>query len=359
MNKKKSIQIGNHTISDENPTYFIADIAANHDGDIERAKKLIKLAKESGADAVKFQHHDVKKYVSDYGFKKLGNKFSHQSKWEKSIFEVYKDAEVPRSWTEELREYCDEIDVTFFTTPYDLDTVDYINSFVPAFKIGSGDVAWHAMLEKIAKTNKPVLFATGAATIQEVVNAVKIIKKYNQNIILMQCNTNYTGNDENFKYINLRVLETYKTLFPELILGLSDHTHGGVTVIGAVALGAKVVEKHFTDDTSRKGPDHPFSMDPESWRKMVDDTRLLESSLGSTIKKVEDNEKETVVLQRRAVRVIENIKQGEEITFDKIEFQRPCPTDALNINEVDKILGKKANLDIENGDYLRIHSIKW
>ena len=123
----KEIEIGNHTIGYNHPTYFIADIAANHDGSLERAKKLILLAKESGADAVKFQHHDVSKYVSDYGFKNLGNKFSHQSKWKKSIFEVYKDAEVPRNWTTELKEYCEKIDVTFFTTPYDLDTVDFIN----------------------------------------------------------------------------------------------------------------------------------------------------------------------------------------------------------------------------------------
>lgn len=356
---KKDIQIGKHTIGDTHPTYFIADIAANHDGDIERAKALIKLAKESGADAVKFQHHDVKKYVSDYGFKSLGGKFSHQSKWDKSIFEVYKDAEVPRSWTEELKDYCDELDITFFTTPYDLETVDYIDQYVPAFKIGSGDVAWQAMLEKIAKTNKPVLFATGASTTQEVIDAVKVLTSLNENVILMQCNTNYTGKDENFKYINLNVLNSYKTMFPDMNLGLSDHTHGGVTVLGAVALGAKVVEKHFTDDTTRKGPDHPFSMDPASWRKMVDDTRLLESALGSSVKKVEENEEETVILQRRAIRLIKDVKKGEVITTDKIQFQRPCPKDAFNINKVEDILGKKANKDIVKGDYINLESIEW
>jgi len=355
----KTIKIGKKVVGYKQPVYFIADIAANHDGDINRAKKLIKLAKEAGADAVKFQHHDVSKYVSDFGFKNLGGKFSHQSKWDKSIFEVYKDAEVPRSWTEDLKKYCDELDITFFTTPYDLDTVDYINDYVPAFKIGSGDVAWHAMLKKIAGTNKPVLFSTGASNMQEVINAVKILTTINDNVILMQCNTNYTAKVENFKYINLNVLKTYKTLFPEMILGLSDHTHGCVTVLGAVALGARVVEKHFTDDTTRKGPDHPFSMDPKSWRKMVDDTRLLESAMGGSIKKVEDNEKETVILQRRAIRVIQDIKEGEKITKDKIQFQRPSPKDAFEINRVDEILGKEANKDIENGDYIRLNSIEW
>tara|TARA_X000000950_G_scaffold14462_1_gene15646 strand:- start:20669 stop:21742 length:1074 start_codon:yes stop_codon:yes gene_type:complete len=356
---KKEIKIGNHFIGDNHPVYFIADIAANHDGDLNRAKQLIKLAKESGADAVKFQHHDVSKYVSDYGFKNLGNKFSHQSKWKKSIFEVYKDAEVPRSWTEELKDYCNEIDITFFTTPYDLDTVDFIDPYVPAFKIGSGDVAWHAMLEKIAKTNKPVIFATGASTIQEVVDAVSIIKKYTDDFVLMQCNTNYTGDDENFKFINLNVLKTYKTLFPEVVLGLSDHTHGGVTVLGSVVLGSKVIEKHFTDDTTRDGPDHPFSMDPTSWKKMVDDTRLLELAMGSTIKKVEENEKDTVILQRRSIRTIKSLKEGEVLKITDIQFQRPCPQDAISVNDIDKIIGKTILSDIENGDYLRKQHIKW
>ena len=355
----KDIKIGKHIIGENHPTYFIADIAANHDGDIERAKSLIKLAKESGADAVKFQHHDVKKYVSDYGFKNLGGKFSHQSKWDKSIFEVYKDAEVPRSWTDELKEYCNKLDVTFFTTPYDLETVDFIDKFVPAFKIGSGDVAWHAMLNKIANTNKPVLFATGASTMQEVINAVNILTSINKNVILMQCNTNYTGKDENFKYINLNVLKTYKTLFPNIILGLSDHTHGGVTVLGSVVLGAKVIEKHFTDDTTRKGPDHPFSMDPTTWRKMVDDTRLLESAMGSSMKKVEDNEKETVILQRRAIRLVVTKQEGEVINLEDIQFQRPCPDDAISVNDFSQIIGKKLSKNKDNGDYIKMEDIIW
>ncbi|MEE3035072.1 MAG: N-acetylneuraminate synthase family protein [Bacteroidota bacterium] len=356
---RKDIKIGSRFIGDKYPTYFIADIAANHDGNIERAKKLIKLAKESGADAVKFQHHDVTKYVSDYGFKNLGSKFSHQAAWKKSIFEVYKDAEVPRSWTIELKDYCEKIDITFFTTPYDLDTVDYINEFVPAFKIGSGDIAWGAMLTKVAKTKKPVLFATGASTMQEVIDAIKTLKSINENIILMQCNTNYTGKEENFKHINLNVLKTYETLFPDTILGLSDHTHGGVTVLGAVALGAKVIEKHFTDDTTRDGPDHPFSMDPKSWKKMVDDTRLLEQAMGSSMKKVEENEAETVVLQRRAIRVIKKKSSGDILNIKDVQFQRPCPEGAISINDIHHIIGKKLKKDVKKGDCIRKEHILW
>ncbi len=359
MKKSESeIIIDGKTVGLSSPTYFIADIAANHDGNIDRAKNLIALAKESGADAVKFQHHDVRKYVSDRGFKELGGKFSHQSKWEKSIFEVYKDAEVPLSWSEELKEYCNELQITFFTTPYDLDMVDKIDPFVPAYKIGSGDVSWNEMLQKIASKRKPVIFASGAANIKEVINAYEILSKDNSNILLMQCNTNYTASEDNFNYINLNVLKTYKALFPNTVLGLSDHTHGHETVLGAVTLGARAIEKHFTDDTTRTGPDHKFSMDARTWSTMVRSTRLLERALGGTTKKVEDNEKETVVLQRRAIRVINKINNGITLERDMIEFQRPCPEDAIKPNDIDYVIGKKIKRDIQAGEYLKIDDFK-
>ena len=353
------IKIGNDLISKDSKTYFIADIAANHDGDIQRAKDLIKLAKDSGADAVKFQHHDVTKYVSDYGFKNLGGKFSHQSSWDKTIFEVYKDAEVPLDWTLELKGLCKELEIAFFSTPYDLDLVDYLDEHVPAFKIGSGDAAWHEMLEKVAKKGKPTLLATGASTIGEVQSAVDIIQKHNSQLVLMQCNTNYTADSENLKYINLNVLKTYRSMYPNMILGLSDHTHGHVTVLGAIALGARVIEKHFTDDTSRAGPDHPFSMDPNTRSRMVEDTRMLESSIGHGTKEVQTNEQETVVLQRRAIRVTRDVSQGEAFDRSIVQFQRPCPPDAISVNDINSLTGLEINKNIIHGDYLRREHFKW
>lgn len=353
-----SITIAGRKIGLDHPVYFIADIAANHDGRLDRAKDLVSLAKESGADAAKFQHHDVRKYVSDRGFRTLGGKFSHQEKWQKTVFEVYKDAEVPRTWTEELREHCEKVGITFFTTPYDLDTVDYIDPFVPAYKIGSGDVAWNAMLDKVASKGKPVLFAAGAASLAEVIEAHDRLKAANENVLLMQCNTNYTASIENFKYINLNVLKTFSALFPDTVLGLSDHTHGHETVLGAVALGARAIEKHFTDDVKRPGPDHPFSMDPAAWAAMVRSTHLLEQALGDGDKKVEANERETVVLQRRAIRVIRQVKAGEEITRKDVEFQRPCPPDGMAPNEFRFIEGRTLSRDIEEGEHLRIDAFR-
>lgn len=353
-----SISIEGRKIGLEHPVYFIADIAANHDGKIERAKDLISLAKDSGADAAKFQHHDVRKYVSDKGFKSLGGKFSHQQKWQKTVFEVYKDAEVPRSWTQQLKEHCERVGITFFTTAYDLDTVDYMDPFVPAYKIGSGDIAWNAMLDKVASKGKPVLFAAGAATLPEVINAHDRLKAANPNVLLMQCNTNYTASSENFKYINLNVLKTFAALFPETVLGLSDHTHGHETVLGAVALGARAVEKHFTDDTTRPGPDHPFSMDPKSWSAMVRSSRLLEQALGGTEKKVEANERDTVVLQRRSVRVTRRLTAGEKVTRSDVEFQRPCPPDGIVPNDFSFVEGRTLQHDVDEGMHLRLDDFR-
>ncbi len=337
------------------PVYFIADIAANHDGDLGRALALCQLAKDSGADAVKFQHHDVSKYVSDEGFKDLGGKFSHQSKWKKSIFEIYEDAEVPKTWTEKIKGFCDSIEVDFLSTPYDLDAVDHLSPYVSSVKIGSGDLNWDEMLIKCAQTNKTVLLATGACDIGEVQRAVEIFKNNRLlldelDLVLMQCNTNYTGSKDNFNYINLNVLKTYKSMFPELTLGLSDHTPGHVTVLGAVALGAKVIEKHFTDDTEREGPDHPFSMDAHTWAAMVEDTRLLEASLGVSTKDVQPNEEETVVLQRRAIRTTKDIKKGEPLV--DLQLQRPCPKNATNINRLAEVTGKESTRDIKKGDFI-------
>lgn len=359
MKFNSEIFINTSKISLDSPTYFIADIAANHDGDIDRAKSLINLAKKAGADAVKFQHHNVEKYVSDFGFKNLGDKFSHQKNWDKTIFEVYKNAEVPTEWTPILQEYSDKLGISFFSTPYDLDMVDHLTPYVSAFKVGSGDINRDDMLIKMAKTGKPVLFACGASTMEEVMHAVKVLSSHTAKIILMQCNTNYTASIENFKYINLNVLNTFKSLFPELILGLSDHTPGSITALGSVALGARVIEKHFTDDNYRLGPDHKFSMNPESWARMVTGVKTLELSLGNGIKTVEENEKETVILQRRAIRVINTLTKGTVISRQNIEFQRPAPTDCYSPNDFDEIEGKCLNQDIKKGDYLKHGNFDW
>lgn len=344
-------------ISNDSPTYFIADISANHDGSLDRAKKLIELAAKSGANAAKFQNFKAEDIVSDFGFKKIGS-FSHQSKWKKSVFETYQSASLPWEWTEELKIECDKYKIDFFSTPYDLKAVDMLNQYVDLFKLGSGDINYLDLISKIALTSKPILIATGASNLEEVYNAIKYFKNFsNQNYVLMQCNTNYTGSYENFIHINLNVINKFRKEFPDAILGLSDHTKTLTTVLGSVALGARVIEKHFTDDNKRTGPDHQFSILPEDWHTMVKRTRELELSLGTDKKIIEPNEKETVIIQRRSIRINKSLKKGDKIKEEDLIFLRPCPLNALSPDKKNMVLNKILNKDLLTGDCLTLEDI--
>jgi len=351
------IKIRERPIGLPHPTYFIADIAANHDGDLERAKELIWLAAECGADAAKFQHFGAESIVSDYGFKSLGNQQSHQAAWEESVFEVYQAASVDLNWTATLQTTCVEAGIEFFTSPYDLDRVDYVDPFVAAYKIGSGDITWHEIIRHIASKKKPVILASGASTADEVVSAVEVALNVNSQLALLQCNTNYTGLAENMRNVQLNVLRTYREMFPGMVLGLSDHTPGHATVLGAIALGARIIEKHFTDDITRSGPDHQFSMNPVAWRDMMDRSRELENALGSGVKQVEDNERETVVLQRRAIRFARSVQAGQRLSSKDLEVLRPCPSDALPPHQMDRVVGREIRVAKEAGDYLRFSEL--
>ncbi len=347
------VKIGKHVVGPDFPTYFIADISANHDGKLDRAKQLIRLAKDAGADAAKFQNFRAPKIVSDYGFKAMQGQVSHQASWKKSVFEVYSDASIPFDWTPVLKEECDKAGIDYFSSPYDFEAVDYLDPFVPAHKIGSGDVDWLEMLLHIARKGKPVILSTGAANIGEVQQAVHTVLSVNKQLVLLQCNTNYTASPVNFEHINLRVLNTYHAMFPDVVLGLSDHTGGHATVLGAVALGARVIEKHFTDDTSRIGPDHPFSMTPQTWKDMVDRTRELEKALGSADKAISDNEKDTSIVQRRCLRAARDIRAGEVFTRDMIDVLRPATPGAIKPPEIERVIGTRALADLPAGKELR------
>lgn len=350
---KSILEIQGKKIGRDYPTYFIADIAANHDGDLERAKDLIFMASEAGADAAKFQHFKAETIVSDHGFRNLGAQQSHQANWKKSVFDVYKDASVSLEWTDALKETCNKADIAFFTSPYAIDIVDRIDCYVPAYKIGSGDITWIEMVEHIASKQKPYIMATGASTMDDVQRAVSAGLAINSMLCLMQCNTNYTASLENFKYIQLNVLRVYREMYPDMVLGLSDHTPGHATVLGAVALGSRMIEKHFTDDIKRIGPDHAFSMSPKSWRDMVERTRELENALGVGIKRVEDNEKETVVLQRRAIRIVADLSVDSILKRDHLTVLRPCPEDGLPPYLMEDIVGRRVRRDISAGEHLR------
>lgn len=346
------IKIGNSEISNSSPTYFIADIAANHDGNIKRAKKLIKLSAAAGANAAKFQHFKAHTIVSKKGFENIG-KLSHQSKWKKSVYQVYKEASIDFSWTKALKKECIKNNIDFLTSPYDLNYVDDVHEYISAYKIGSGDITWTEIIKKISKKKKPVILATGASTLNDVKRAVKTILRHNKKLILMQCNTNYTNNLDNFNYINLKTLTQFNKIFGnKVILGLSDHTQGHSTVLGAVTLGARVIEKHFTDDNSRNGPDHKFSMNYKTWREMVVSTRELEKAIGDGEKKIEKNEIKSSLIQRRGVWLLKDKKKNEILHKKDIICLRPCPKNSILPYEIYKYLGKRFKRRLQKNSLL-------
>jgi N-acetylneuraminate synthase len=347
------IKFGNRTIGLNHPTYFIADIAANHDGDLERAKLLIRLAKEAGADAAKFQNFDAPKIVSDYGFRNMGGQVSHQASWKKSVVEVYRAASIPFEWTLTLMEECQEAGIDYFSSPYDFNAIDFLDPYVPVYKAGSGEIDWIEALERMASKGKPFFVATGASTIGEVQRAVHAILKINKQLVLMQCNTNYTASPDNYDHLHINVLKTYASMFPDVILGLSDHTHAVAPVLGAVTLGARVIERHFTDSNDREGPDHKFAMDPDKWARMVEETRLLERALGSADKFIAGNEQETAIVQRRCLRAARDIQAGEVFTRDMIDVLRPAATGAIKPDQIENVVGTKALHDFKYGQELR------
>lgn len=348
------IKIKDRLIGPQHPTYFIADIAANHDGDLERAKLLIRLAKEAGADAAKFQNFDAPKIVSDYGFKAMnGGQVSHQAAWKKSVVEVYRSASIPFEWTLTLMEECDEVGIDYFSSPYDFGAIDFLDQYVPVYKAGSGEIDWIEALERMASKGKPVFIATGASTIGEVQKAVRAIQKINKQLVLMQCNTNYTASPDNYDHLHLNVLKTYAAMFPDVILGLSDHTHAVAPVVGAVALGARVIERHFTDSNEREGPDHKFAMNPENWARMVHEVRLLERALGSPDKFIAANEVQTAIVQRRCLRAARDIKAGEVFTREMIDVLRPATPGAIKPDQIPEVIGTKALTDMPMGKELR------
>jgi N-acetylneuraminate synthase len=258
---------------------------------------------------------------------------------------------LPWEWTPDLKRHCAAAGIDYFSAPYDLPAVDMLDPYVDVFKIGSGDISWPEMLEHVAGKGKPVLLATGAADLADVERAMAILRAHKVPVGLMQCNTNYTGSLENFAHIHLNVLRTYRQRFPDAVLGLSDHTPGHATVLGAVALGARVVEKHFTDDNAREGPDHPFSMIAAGWRDMVDRTRELELALGSERKFVAENEKDTVVVQRRGLRATKALAAGAVLRREDVVALRPAPRDGFAPYELPALIGRRLRAAVAEGQH--------
>ena len=348
----KNFKIDGRSVGEGAPAYFIAEIGANFDGSLKKAKEYAREAKRVGADCVKIQTFKAARIVSREGFASMQLKGVHGS-WKRPVDEVFKEVEFPREWHKEFFEYCWKIGITPSTAAYDYEGVDLVDKIgIQFYKIGSGDITWLEMVEYIARKGKPLMLATGASTLAEVKDAVDVIRKTgNKKLVLMQCITNYPSK---FGSANINVLNTYREKFGA-ILGYSDHTPGDVVPLGSVALGAKVIEKHFTFDRKLKGPDHPHSMEPQEFADMVRRVRDLEAALGSSKKEVVAEESETVIVQRRGLTATKDLVKGARLKKTDIIELRP----ALGIypKYKDAVVGKTLKKSLKAGTPIRWEDI--
>lgn len=297
---------------------IIAEAGVNHNGDINLAKQLIDKAKTAGADIIKFQTFTLDSIVS---------KFAEMADYQKdnigiveSQKEMLKKITLPYEAFMELYEYCNKKNIQFLSTPFDIESIHFLNDMVPFWKIPSGEVTNYPYLVEIAKTGKPVVMSTGMCELQEIDEAIEVLKNNGTNdITLLHCNTQYPTP---YKDVNLLAMETLRNRY-KVKVGYSDHTNGIEVPIAAVALGAEVIEKHFTLDKNLPGPDHKASLEPKELAAMVSSIRNIEEALGSPNKTVSESERENIAIARKSIVAAKNIKKGEVLTVDNLTTKRP------------------------------------
>lgn len=331
-----------HEIDYRNPAYVIAEMSANHGGDIEQAKKIIKAAKEAGADCIKIQTYTADTMTID-----CDNEYFqiHGGLWDGyKLYDLYKDAYTPWEWQKDLKDYADSIEIDFLSTPFDKTSVDFLESIgVEAYKIASFELVDIPLIRYVASKKKPIIMSTGMASLAEIEDAVNAIKKEgNRDIILLKCASAYPAITDD---MNLKTMQNMAETFG-VITGVSDHSMGGVGAVCAVALGAKVIEKHFCLSRDNKTPDSEFSMEPIEFEKMVKDVRQAEMAIGKTCYGATDQERGSLVF-RRSIFAVEDIEAGDIFTENNIQVIRPG--NGLSPKYYDDLIGRKATMNIKKG----------
>lgn len=335
-------------------TFIIAEAGVNHNGNIDLAYKLINIAKKAGVDAVKFQAFKSELIVSANTERANYQKENMAHKKETQL-EMIKKLELKLESFIELKEYCDKIGIMFLSTTSDLPSTNIIDPLVPVFKVGSADLTNYPFLVNLAKRGKPIILSTGMCNIGEVESVIDIIQANQKNITsnfppisLLHCTTNYPCP---FNEVNLNAMLTLRDAF-KIPIGYSDHTVGIEVPVAAVALGATIIEKHFTLDKTMKGPDHKASLEPDELKAMVDAIRNIEDSLGDGIKKPNNSEMEIMKVARKSIVAFKEIKAGEYFNEENIAVKRPAS--GISPMEWEQIIGKTAKKDFQKDELISI-----
>jgi len=327
---------------DTSKVFIIAEAGVNHNGDIRLAYKLVDAAKEAGADAVKFQTFKAENVVSKIAEKAEYQKETTNSK--ESQFEMIKKLEFTYGDFEKLYDYCEKKNIMFLSTPFDVESARFLKELgLEIFKIPSGEITNYLLLKEIGSYKKQVILSTGMADLGEIEDALDVLIENGtkrENITVLHCNTEYPTP---FEDVNLKAMLTIKEAF-KINVGYSDHTLGVEVPIAAVALGAKVIEKHFTLDKNMKGPDHKASLEPDELKKMVEAIRNIEKAMGNGIKKLSKSEAKNIHIARKYIVAKREIKKGEILTEENITVKR-IGKEGFSPMMWNDIIGKRANKD--------------
>lgn len=328
--------------------YIIAEAGDNHNGDFNTALKLVDVAKSAGADCVKFQTFVTEEIISKYA--EMAEYQKKNTGKEESQFEMVKRIELSFDEFRKIKEYCDRVGIQFLSTPFDLKSVDFLNELgVPFFKIPSGEITNYPYLIKIAHTGKPVVMSTGMCEPDEILAAINVLEKNGSGeITLLHCNTEYPTP---LKDVNLYAMRTMKKMFGKKV-GYSDHTKGIEVPVAAVALGACVIEKHFTLDKNMPGPDHKASLEPDELGRMVKNIRNIEIALGDGVKRVSESERKNIAIARKSIVARRNIQEGEILTEENLAVKRPGT--GINPMQWMEVLGTRAVRDFKEDELIEI-----
>jgi N-acetylneuraminate synthase/sialic acid synthase len=329
----RSLRIADFEISDVSDCYVIAEIGHNHQGSIENARKLFDEAKAAGAHAVKLQkRHNRSLYTHD-----LFNKpYENENSYGATYGEHREYLEFERGEYEELQAYAAEIGITFFATAFDIPSADFLAKLeMPAYKIASADLINTPLLRHVASIGKPMILSTGGATLDDVRRGFDTVAEINPQVALLQCTAGYPVEwDE----LDLRVITTYRELFPSAVVGLSSHDNGIAMAVGSYVLGGRIVEKHFTLNRALKGTDHRFSLEPQGLRKMVRDLRRTRVALGDGAKTMHASETEPIIKMAKKLVAARDLPAGHTLTADDVAMK--SPGDGLPPYELDRLIGR-------------------
>ncbi|MBZ9624555.1 pseudaminic acid synthase [Clostridium sp. FP2] len=349
---KNEIKIGNKIIGKNSPTFIIAEMSANHLQDYDKAVEIIKAAKNAGADAIKLQTYtpDTITIDCDNAYFQI----TQGTIWDgTTLHKLYEEAYTPWDWQPKLKEIAEKQGLICFSSPFDNTAVDFLEKMdVPAYKVASFEITDIPLIEYIASKGKPVIMATGIATLSDIEEAVSACRRMGNNqIVILKCTSAYPSLMEE---VNLKTMPNLSETF-DVITGLSDHTLGSSVSIAAVALGAKVIEKHFILSRDEKGPDAAFSMEPKEFKKMVEDIRSVEKALGKVTYELTEKQKKSRE-HSRSLFVVKDIKEGEIFTEENIRSIRPGF--GMKTKYINDILGKKVKMDLKKGTPMEWKFIK-